>query len=112
MLDFETAALLRDELAALEAMIQAGPESDATRAALSSAGGAASATRKGKIAKARKPSGKVEESAPLAGRLAKGRGWAANKLAAKVRASDPSRVVINPDAPKVELRKGKRDRLR
>jgi excinuclease ABC subunit B len=112
MLDFETAALLRDELAALEAMIEAGPDSDATRAALTSAGGAASATRKGKIAKARKPTRKVEEAAPLAGRLAKGRGWAANKLAAKVRASDPSRVVINPDAPKVELRKGNRGGLR
>ncbi len=117
MLDFETAALLRDEIAALEEMARKGADSDETRAALSSAGGAAAAARKGII---RQVAGKrikakpltLEDAVPLAGRLAKGRGWAANKLAAKVRASDPSRVVINPDAPKVELRKGNRGGLR
>ena len=114
ILDFETAALLRDEIAALEAMAEKGAESDETRAALVSADGAGSMAKKGKTLqaskqkKARAKEKTLEEAVPLAGRLAKGRGWAANKLAAKVRASDPSRVVINPKAPKVELRKGKR----
>jgi excinuclease ABC subunit B len=109
MLDFETAALLRDEIAALEAMAEKGAESDEARAALTSVDGAGSLAKKGKTMqraaakKARAKEKTLEEAAPLAGRLAKGRGWAANKLAAKVRASDPSRVRILPPEP--ELRK-------
>jgi excinuclease UvrABC nuclease subunit len=105
MLDFETAALLRDEIAALEAMAEKGAESDEARAALTSADGAGSLAKKGKTIqraaakKARAKEATLEEAVPLAGRLAKGRGWAANKLAAKVRASDPSRVRILPPEP-------------
>ncbi|HEY4507680.1 MAG TPA: excinuclease ABC subunit UvrB [Candidatus Paceibacterota bacterium] len=73
MLDFETAAIIRDEIAQIEQMIENEPLSDA----------AGEMTHKEAIAVLKK-----EERAPkpMAGTLAKGRGWAAARHANAERA--------------------------